>query len=103
MGKVLRRVEMSVPAVYPLPLEICVADTQGGMGYMIAQCLSNELHRRGLPDSVTVGNLAQKLAASSPSTPTESFDPLDDVSRWIARIDQPCRAQRRTAGRCSES
>ncbi len=53
VGKVLRRVEMSVPAVYPLPLEICVADTQGGMGYMIAQCLSNELHRRGLRDRVT--------------------------------------------------
>ncbi len=53
VGKVLRRVEMSVPAVYPLPLEICVADTQGGMGYMIAQCLGNELHRRGLRDRVT--------------------------------------------------
>ncbi len=53
VGKVLRRVEMSVPAVYPLPLEICVADTQGGMGYMIAQCLGNELHRRGLPGRVT--------------------------------------------------
>ena len=53
VGKVLRRVEMSVPAVYPLPLEVCVADTQGGMGYMIAQCLGNELHRRGLRDRVT--------------------------------------------------
>ncbi|MCH8052459.1 MAG: carbamate kinase [Planctomycetes bacterium] len=53
VGKVLRRVELSVPTVYPLPLEICVADTQGGMGYMIAQCLGNELHRRGLPDRVT--------------------------------------------------
>ena len=53
VGKVLRRVELSVPTVYPLPLEICVADTQGGMGYMIAQCLGNELHRRGLPGRVT--------------------------------------------------
>lgn len=53
VGKVLRRVEMSVPTVYPLPLEICVADTQGGMGYMIAQCLSNELEQRGHPRAVT--------------------------------------------------
>lgn len=27
-----------------LPLEVCVADTQGGMGYMIQQCLTNALH-----------------------------------------------------------
>jgi carbamate kinase len=53
VGKVLRRVELSVPTVYPLPLEICVADTQGGMGYMIAQCLGNELRRRGLHNRVT--------------------------------------------------
>lgn len=53
VGKVLRRVEMSMPTVYPLPLEICVADTQGGMGYMIAQCLANELEQRGHPRTVT--------------------------------------------------
>ncbi len=51
VGKVLRRVEMSVPEVYPLPLEICVADTQAGMGYMIAQCLTNEFEQRGHPRS----------------------------------------------------
>ncbi|HJR45376.1 MAG TPA: carbamate kinase [Actinomycetota bacterium] len=32
-----------------LPLEVCVADTQGGMGYMLQQCLSNSLHRLDLP------------------------------------------------------
>lgn len=53
VGKVLRRVELSVPSVYPLPLEICVADTQGGMGYMIAQCLGNELEQRGHSRTVT--------------------------------------------------
>ena len=53
VGKVLRRVEISAPDVYPLPLEICVADTQGGMGYMIAQCLTNALHHRGDSRGVT--------------------------------------------------
>lgn len=47
VGNVLRRAELALPEVYMLPLEICVADTQAGMGYMIAQCLNNELHRRG--------------------------------------------------------
>lgn len=30
-----------------LPLEVCVADTQGGMGYMIQQCLQNAFHALG--------------------------------------------------------
>ena len=47
VGGVLRRVELAMDVIYPLPLEICVADTQGGMGYMIAQCLTNALNRRG--------------------------------------------------------
>lgn len=32
-----------------LPLDVCVADTQGGMGYMLQQCLSNSLHRLDVP------------------------------------------------------
>lgn len=35
-----------------LPLEVCVADTQGGMGYMIQQCLTNALHDADLPGVV---------------------------------------------------
>lgn len=48
VGHVLRRVELALGEAYPLPLDICVADTQGGMGYMIAQCVSNELRARGI-------------------------------------------------------
>ncbi|MFQ5807466.1 MAG: carbamate kinase [Phycisphaerae bacterium] len=48
VGNVLRRVELAAHEIYTLPLDICVSDTQGGMGYMIAQCLNNELHRRGI-------------------------------------------------------
>ncbi len=48
VGNVLRRVELAASEIYTLPLDICVADTQGGMGYMIAQCLNNELRRRGI-------------------------------------------------------
>ena len=32
-----------------LPLDVCVADTQGGMGYMLQQCLNNSLHRLDVP------------------------------------------------------
>lgn len=53
VGNVLRRVEIARSELYPIPLEVCVADTQAGMGYMIAQCLSNVMNRRNLPNDVT--------------------------------------------------
>lgn len=36
-----------------LPLEICVADTQGGMGYMLQQCLMNAFAEAEVPAVVT--------------------------------------------------
>jgi carbamate kinase len=53
VGNILRRVEIARSELYPIPLEVCVADTQAGMGYMIAQCLSNVMNRRNLVCDVT--------------------------------------------------
>ncbi len=54
VGQVMRRVEIAAQFhVYPLPLDTAVADTQAGMGYMICQCLMNELVRRGRPHLCT--------------------------------------------------
>lgn len=53
VGNILRRVEIARSELYPIPLEVCVADTQAGMGYMIAQCLSNVLNNRNLTRDVT--------------------------------------------------
>src|SRR5205823_10956743 len=48
IGQVMRRVEIAAQHhVYPLPLDTAVADTQAGMGYMICQCLGNEMADRG--------------------------------------------------------
>jgi carbamate kinase len=53
VGNVLRRVEIASRELYPIPLEVCVADTQAGMGYMIAQCLANTMGPRNLVNDVT--------------------------------------------------
>jgi carbamate kinase len=53
VGNILRRVEIASAELYTIPLEVCVADTQAGMGYMIAQCLSNAMGRRHLMTDVT--------------------------------------------------
>ncbi|MEK6642902.1 MAG: carbamate kinase [Planctomycetota bacterium] len=48
VGSIMRRVEIASRTVYPIDLGLAVADTQAGMGYMLAQTLHNELQRRGI-------------------------------------------------------
>lgn len=43
VGNALRRVELAENEIYPLDLGICVADTEGGMGYMIQQEMYNTM------------------------------------------------------------
>jgi carbamate kinase len=47
VGNILRRAELSVDHLYPLTLDVCGADTQGAIGYMLAQ-LSNSLRAIGV-------------------------------------------------------
>jgi carbamate kinase len=47
IGNFLLRNEAAAGVIYPLPMEVASAHVQGGMGFMIAQALTNELNRRG--------------------------------------------------------
>lgn len=48
VGNILIRNEVAAPLVPMMPLDICVADSEGGMGYMFQQALLNELRRNNL-------------------------------------------------------
>jgi carbamate kinase len=48
VGFILRRNELAESEVHPTPLDVIGADTQGSIGYMIAQALRNEFQRRGM-------------------------------------------------------
>lgn len=52
VGNAILRVELARGKAPILPLGICVADTEGGMGYMIAQSLQNRLLRDGIERAV---------------------------------------------------
>lgn len=60
VGNALLRVELAKGKAPILPLYICVADLQGGMGYMIAQCLQNRLETEGI-DRRVVTMISQVL------------------------------------------
>lgn len=81
-----------------LPLDVCVADTQGGMGYMLQQCLNNALHELDLP-AVVASVVTQVLvdrddpAFQAPSKPIGEVIPaaraevLRDIG-WVLVEDR---------------
>jgi carbamate kinase len=92
VGNVMRRVELAAQHhVYPLPLDIAVADTQAGMGYMICQCLMNEMARRGKPIVATTIITTVQVDPSDPafSNPDKPVGPFmsEQVARRHVEVD----------------
>lgn len=52
IGRLLIRMEKTRHIFPPMPMDVCIADTQAAIGYMIQQSLLNVLHEMGLRRSV---------------------------------------------------
>jgi carbamate kinase len=52
VGNIVVRNEAMKDTIPPMPLDVCGADSQGGIGYMIQQTLRNVLRERGRHDEV---------------------------------------------------
>ena len=78
VGFILRRVELALHELHPVPLDSIGADTQGALGYMIQQQLANEFRRRRMPHQA-VSVVTQVLvdpddpAFRDPTKPIGSF------------------------------
>ncbi len=78
VGFILRRVELALHELHPVPLDTCGADTQGAIGYMFQRALYNEFLLRGL-DKKSATVVTQVLvdpndpAFQNPSKPIGSF------------------------------
>ena len=78
VGFILRRSELAVPELHMVPLDSCVADTQGALGYHLQCALHNEFKRRGIERSAaTVVTQvlvdAKDPAFQKPNKPIGSF------------------------------
>jgi carbamate kinase len=51
VGFILRRSEIAAPELHQVPLDACVADTQGALGYQLERALRNALRRHRLARS----------------------------------------------------
>ena len=78
VGDILLRNEMAKGVLPPMPLDFCGAESQGMIGYMLQQCLINELRRTG-SDRPVMTVLTQTLvdqddpAFGRPSKPIGPF------------------------------
>ena len=78
VGFILRRSEIAAPELHMVPLDSCVADTQGALGYQLQRAMRNEFRRRGV-NRTAVTVVTQVLvdkddpALQKPNKPIGSF------------------------------
>src|SRR5450759_3898844 len=73
-------------AVHEIPLDVCGADSQGAIGYALAQNLQNELRRRGISKPVAAVVTQTEVARddpafADPSKPIGSFMDAAEATR----------------------
>jgi carbamate kinase len=78
VGNILFRSEYACDVLYALTLDICVSDSEGGMGYMLQQVFHNELIKIGMVrDVVTIITQVEV----DPNDPAMQ-DPAKYIGQW---------------------
>ena len=101
VGFIVRRSELALHELHPVPLDSCDADTQGAIGYMIQQSLENEFTRRRLAKMAVAVVTQVEVAADSPAftRPTKPIGSFMDEATAHARAAQEGWTIREDAGR----
>jgi carbamate kinase len=92
VGNILFRMTKASKELAPMPMDICVAHSQGGMGYMLQQTLMNVLHDHGV--SMPVSSIVTQVevdpndaAFRNPSKPVGRFFSKEDAERVARETD----------------
>lgn len=86
VGNILIRVEESSTKIPPSTLDICVADTEGSMGYLIELALRNRLRRAGMEKEIVtlVTEVEVSAGDSAFQNPTKPIGPF--YTKFRARM-----------------
>jgi carbamate kinase len=88
VGRILLQQEAAAPDVPPMPMDVCGAQSQGQIGYLLAQALNNALRERSLPQRVFPLITQVVVDGRDPAfrRPTKPVGPIYDeaVARRIA-------------------
>jgi carbamate kinase len=90
VGFILRRSELAAHELHEVPLDACGADSQGAIGYALAQNLQNVLRRRGMDRPVAAIVTQMEVAADDPAftNPTKPIGSFMDESEARRRRQQ---------------
>jgi len=89
VGNILFRMARTSRELAPMPMDVCVAHSQGGMGYMLQQSLANVLAKHGMDVSVSsivteVEVAADDPAFTHPTKPVGKFFTEEEAGRIAA-------------------
>jgi carbamate kinase len=90
VGKILMRMMLTREAIPPMRLDVCVAHSQGGIGYLLVRSLENALRRAGMarPVACLVTEVevdAADPAFGAPSKPVGPFFSKDKAAALRAQ------------------
>lgn len=86
VGNILFRMARTADELPPMPMDICVAHSQGGMGYMLQQTLGNALREHGVAMAVSAIVTQVEVdpddpAFAAPTKPVGRFFDSEDAQR----------------------
>ncbi len=98
VGFILRRVELGIHEVPPIPMNYATSNTQGSIGYMFQRALRNEFRRRGIDREVATLVSETLVDREDPAfaEPTKPIGPhLDEATArqraaeqgWVVKED----------------
>ena len=87
VGKILLRMMLTREAIPPMRLDVCVAHSQGGIGYMLIQALENAMRRADIERLATcvvtqVRVQADDPAFGAPAKPIGPFFSADEARQF---------------------
>jgi carbamate kinase len=90
VGFILRRSELAAHELHEVPLDVCGADSQGAIGYALAQNLENDFRRLGLDRHAVAVVTQVEVAADDPAFahPTKPIGSFMDEPEALRRRDR---------------
>ncbi len=92
VGNILFRMARTANELPPMPMDICVAHSQGGMGYMLQQTLCNVLQREGV--AMSASSIITQVEVNPddpgfahPTKPVGRFFSAGDAQRLTRELD----------------
>jgi carbamate kinase len=95
VGFIMRRSELAAHELHEVPLEVCVADTQGAIGDALQQTLGHDLRRLGIEKGVVTVVTQVEVdvddpAFANPGKPIGSFLDEETAAQRIAENGWTC-------------